>query len=122
MRVLFDRSLVIVLGLLALVLAAGQVRVVFDFVLYAWSGLGAGFAPALILSLFWKRTTGRGVVAGMIVGLVVTVVWRNLPALKAIVYRGVFLFEDGRGENPEEWTRLAAKFPRSFVARYGPSD
>jgi sodium/proline symporter len=92
MRVLFDRSLVIVLGLLALVLAAGQVRVVFDFVLYAWSGLGAGFAPALILSLFWKRTTGRGVVAGMIVGLVVTVVWRNLTSLKAIVYELVPAF------------------------------
>ncbi|MFC1635253.1 sugar phosphate isomerase/epimerase family protein [Planctomycetota bacterium] len=41
-------------------------------------------------------------------------------ALKAIDYRGVFLFEDGRGEQPEEWTRLAATFPDNFVARYGP--
>jgi sugar phosphate isomerase/epimerase len=41
-------------------------------------------------------------------------------ALKAIDYKGVFLFEDGRGENPEEWTRLAATFPENFVARYGP--
>jgi len=40
--------------------------------------------------------------------------------LKAINYRGVFLFEDGRGENPQEWTRLAAEFPRNFTARYGP--
>ena len=39
--------------------------------------------------------------------------------LKAIDYRGAFLFEDGRGENPEEWTRLAAEFPKKFVARYG---
>jgi sugar phosphate isomerase/epimerase len=38
--------------------------------------------------------------------------------LKAINYRGVFLFEDGRGENPEEWTRLAAEFPENFAARY----
>ena len=41
-------------------------------------------------------------------------------ALKAIDYKGVFLFEDGRGEQPEEWTRLAAAFPENFVARYGP--
>ncbi len=41
-------------------------------------------------------------------------------ALKGIDYRGVFLFEDGRGEEPEQWTRLAAAFPRNFVARYGP--
>lgn len=39
--------------------------------------------------------------------------------LKAIDYRGVFLFEDGRGENPDEWTRLAGEFPRNFVTRYG---
>lgn len=38
--------------------------------------------------------------------------------LKAIGYRGVFLFEDGRGENPDAWTRLAAEFPKSFVMRY----
>ena len=39
--------------------------------------------------------------------------------LKAIDYRGVFLFEDGRGENPDEWTRLAAEFPKNFVTKYG---
>lgn len=39
--------------------------------------------------------------------------------LKAIDYRGVFLFEDGRGENPDEWTKLAAEFPQNFAARYG---
>ncbi|UCE46469.1 MAG: sugar phosphate isomerase/epimerase [Phycisphaerales bacterium] len=40
-------------------------------------------------------------------------------AIKNIDYRGVFLFEDGRGENPEQWVRLAGEFPRNFVARYG---
>jgi sugar phosphate isomerase/epimerase len=40
-------------------------------------------------------------------------------ALKAIDYRGIFLFEDGRGENPEEWVHLAATFPQNFVSRYG---
>jgi len=46
--------------------------------------------------------------------------WNEVFAgLKAIDYRGVFLFEDGRGENPEEWTKLAAEFPKNFAARYG---
>jgi len=40
--------------------------------------------------------------------------------LKAINYPGIFLFEDGRGENPLQWTRLAAEFPWNFTARYGP--
>ena len=91
-RVLLDRISVVVLGLVALAFAAGEVRVVFDFVLYAWSGLGAGFAPALILTLFWKKTTGKGVVAGMLTGLIVTVFWRNTPMLKAIIYELVPAF------------------------------
>lgn len=40
-------------------------------------------------------------------------------ALKAIDYRGVFLFEDGRGENPGQWVNLAAAFPKNFTERYG---
>jgi sugar phosphate isomerase/epimerase len=40
-------------------------------------------------------------------------------ALKAIDYRGVFLFEDGRGEEPEQWIRHAAAFPKNFISRYG---
>ncbi len=40
-------------------------------------------------------------------------------ALKAIDYRGVFLFEDGRGEEPEQWIRHAAAFPKNFIAGYG---
>lgn len=40
-------------------------------------------------------------------------------ALKAIDYRGVFLFEDGRGEEPEQWIHHAAAFPQNFIARYG---
>jgi sugar phosphate isomerase/epimerase len=35
--------------------------------------------------------------------------------LRAVDYRGVFLFEDGRGENPDEWAKLAAEFPKNFV-------
>jgi len=36
-------------------------------------------------------------------------------ALKVNKYRGVFLFEDGRGEEPKEWIQLAASFPKNFV-------
>ncbi len=49
-----------------------------------------------------------------------TIEWGEVfAALKVINYRGVFLFEDGRREEPEQWVRLAAAFPRNFVARYG---
>lgn len=39
--------------------------------------------------------------------------------LKDVGYQGVLLFEDGRGENPEEWVRAVGEFPKKFVERYG---
>jgi sugar phosphate isomerase/epimerase len=35
-----------------------------------------------------------------------------------IDYDGRFVFEDGRGEDPEEWVRHAATFPKRFRDRY----
>jgi sugar phosphate isomerase/epimerase len=39
-------------------------------------------------------------------------------ALKDVGYKGELLFEDGRGENPEEWAQMTAAFPKNFVRRY----
>jgi len=40
-------------------------------------------------------------------------------ALKDIGYTRELLFEDGRGENPEEWLRMTAEFPQNFIRDYG---
>lgn len=74
---LFNRVAVLVVGIIAMVIALGEVRVIFDFVLYAWAGLGAAFGPALILILLWKRTSAAGVLAGIVVGYVTAIVWRQ---------------------------------------------
>jgi len=47
-------------------------------VAYAWAGFGAAFGPALLMSLFWRRTTRNGVLAGIIVGGVTVLVWKQL--------------------------------------------
>ena len=47
-------------------------------VAYAWAGFGAAFGPVVLMSLFWKRTTRNGVVAGIIVGGVTVIVWKQL--------------------------------------------
>ncbi len=64
-----------VIGIGALALALPEVRAVFWFVLFAWSGIASAFAPVVLCSLFWKRTTRTGAVAGMIAGFVTTVLW-----------------------------------------------
>jgi sodium/proline symporter len=85
-RRILDRLALLFVGLLATVIAAAEVRSVFKFVLYCWDGLGAGFGPALILSLFWRRATGWGVAAGMVVGVTTAIGWRQFPALHGQLY------------------------------------
>jgi sodium/proline symporter len=52
--------------------------VIFKVVSFAWAGFGATFGPIMILSLFWKRTTQAGAIAGMISGGVMVFVWNLL--------------------------------------------
>ncbi len=74
----------VVIGGIALVLALGEVRMIFWFVLFAWSGLAAAFTPVVLCSLFWKRTTRAGAISGMIAGFATTVIW--VVAIKEHVY------------------------------------
>ena len=45
---------------MAIALALSQSRMIFWFVLFAWSGIAAAFTPVVLCSLFWKRTTRAG--------------------------------------------------------------
>ncbi|MEJ2237378.1 MAG: sodium/proline symporter [Gemmatimonadales bacterium] len=72
---LLGRLTTAVIGVGALALALPEVRVVFWFVLFAWSGIASAFAPVVLCSLFWSGTTRAGAVAGMIAGFVTTVLW-----------------------------------------------
>ena len=73
---LFGKLTTVVIGVTALVFALGKVRVIFWFVLFAWSGLGSAFTPVVLCSLFWKRTTKAGAIAGMLAGFLTAVIWR----------------------------------------------
>jgi sodium/proline symporter len=53
---------------------------IFRVVSYAWAGLGAAFGPLVLFSLFWKRTTFAGALAGMITGGAMVMIWKNAIA------------------------------------------
>lgn len=77
-RLLLDRLAVLAVALVATTIAIAEVGSVFEFVLaYGWAGLGAGFGPPLILMLFWRRATGWGILAGMVVGVMTAILWRQ---------------------------------------------
>jgi sodium/proline symporter len=50
---------------------------IFRIVSYAWAGFGAAFGPLMLFSLFWKRTTLQGAIAGMLTGGIMVVVWKE---------------------------------------------
>ena len=72
------RAAVVVIALVALALAMNPESSVLGLVSYAWAGFGAAFGPALLISMFWKRMTCMGALAGIIVGGVTVVVWKQL--------------------------------------------
>ena len=72
---LLGKGVTVVLGGIALFLALRDVRLIYTFVLFAWSGLACAFAPVVLCSLFWPRTTRAGAVAGMVGGFLTSVVW-----------------------------------------------
>ena len=74
------RLMVLAIALLAIWMAGNPESKVLGLVAYAWAGFGAAFGPLIVLSLFWKRMTLSGALAGMIVGAGVVILWKNLFA------------------------------------------
>lgn len=87
-----SRIVTLVIGVAAFFIAMFAEELVYNLVGFAWSGLAASFGPALLLTLWWKRTTREGVLAGMVVGTAVTIAWRLTPALKAMLFEIVPAF------------------------------
>ncbi|MEM1261936.1 MAG: sodium/proline symporter PutP [Pseudomonadota bacterium] len=72
------RIAVAAIAVVATLIALDPTSNVLGLVGYAWAGFGAAFGPALIFSLFWRRTTRAGVFAGIVVGAVVVIGWKQL--------------------------------------------
>ncbi len=71
----YGKLVTVIIGAGALILALQEVRMIFWFVLFAWSGLAAAFTPVVLCSLFWKRTTRVGAIAGMLAGFLTAIAW-----------------------------------------------
>ncbi|CAE6936203.1 Belongs to the sodium solute symporter (SSF) (TC 2.A.21) family [Vibrio sp. B1REV9] len=76
--VMIGRVGVIVISLIALFLAMTPDSSVLGLVSYAWAGFGAAFGPAVVLSLYWNGMNRNGALAGILVGGITIVVWKQL--------------------------------------------
>ena len=74
--VMLGRGTVLVVGIIAALLAIVPNDTILGLVSFAWAGFGAAFGPLILLSLFWRKLTNWGALAGMFVGAAGVFVWK----------------------------------------------
>ena len=85
----FGRAMVLAVALLAIWIARDPDSRVLGLVSYAWAGFGSAFGPVVVVSLFWKRMTRNGALAGMLVGAITVIAWKEI----AVGHYGSGLYE-----------------------------
>lgn len=83
--VMLGRLGVLLVALVAGLIALNRDATILELVGFAWAGFGAAFGPVVLLSLYWKKLSTWGALAGMITGAVVVFIWGNSP-LSATMY------------------------------------
>ena len=73
----FSRASVLVVSLVAFFISTDKDSSILSIVAYAWAGFGASFGSVILFSLFWRRMTRMGAIAGMAVGAIVVVLHKN---------------------------------------------
>ena len=70
------RVVVLIIAVIAVLIASNpNSGTIMGLVENAWGVFGAAFGPAILLSLFWKRFTFEGAVAGILAGAIVDIAW-----------------------------------------------
>lgn len=76
---LVSRISIFLVAALAIFIAHDRDSSILSLVSNAWAGFGAAFGPLVLFSLFWKKTTRAGAIAGMIIGAVTVLFWIYAP-------------------------------------------
>jgi len=71
-----SRITIIVITIIAAIIALDEQSKIFKIVSFAWAGFGATFGPIILFSLFWKRVTRAGAIAGMVSGGAMVFIWK----------------------------------------------
>lgn len=72
------RITLLAVSLFGIIIALDENSIIFSVVSFAWAGFGATFGPIMLFSLFWKRTSRAGAIAGMLTGGCMVFIWKLL--------------------------------------------
>ncbi len=79
-QVMLSKFALLVVALVAAFVAAQRPSDILYLVSASFSLAGAAFVPVMVLGIFWRRTTSRAAVAGMLAGLGLTIYYMALNA------------------------------------------
>ncbi len=72
------RIIVVLVAIIAYFIASSKgsgAQAIMNMVENAWAGFGSSFGPVILLSLFWRRFTYKGAIAGVIGGFAMDIFW-----------------------------------------------
>lgn len=70
-----SRVSVLMIAILALAIAIDPNNSIMGLVSNGWAGLGGAFSAIMLLSLFWRKTSLKGAVTGILVGGSTVILW-----------------------------------------------
>ena len=87
-RVMISKTMLLIVAVLAALVAQQKPADILFLVGAAFSFAAAGFFPALVLGIFWKRTTGVAASLGMLAGIGITFYYMitNQPWLREVFF------------------------------------
>ncbi len=83
------RIVVLLVSVIAYFIASSKgegANVIMNLVENAWAGFGAAFGPVVLLSLYWKRFTYAGAIAGIVSGGATVVLWISFLSKSTGIY------------------------------------
>ena len=90
-QVLVSRLSVLLVAAVATYLAYLPNKSILSIVSQAWAGFGASFGSVLLLSLYWKKMTKWGALAGIVAGGATVIIWIS-AGLSSFLYEMIHGF------------------------------
>ncbi|EEK77440.1 sodium/proline symporter [Bacillus cereus] len=79
-----SRIVAVISGIVGIIISLKSGSVIYSLVSFAWAGIGNTFSAIILLIFFWKRMSGAGVIATIIVGFFSAIIW-SLSPLEVLV-------------------------------------
>ncbi len=115
-RLIISKSVMVTVAIIAAAIAVQRPATLVDMVAWAFSLSGAALFPALVLGIFWPRANRQGAIAGIVIGLLLTLYYIARVRFDSIPWLGWY----GIGMDP--WFGIEASaagifgVPAGFLA------